>query len=144
MKKENDKARWKELARRYFDCTATDAEERQLMRYVAGNDDPDFDDVRAVMGYAAWSRRRTRKPAGVRLRWVAAVASVVIIAGAVAIYNRQSPDCVAYDRGRLITDKGHVMQMMHSTVGMMVSEENGESAVKTQLSDMLGTLDERE
>ena len=68
MKKyERTISQWKELARRYFEAETTEAEEEALARFLAtpAAQGKEFDELRAVMGYAAtgralYGRRRTR------------------------------------------------------------------------------------
>lgn len=54
------------LAERYFDALTTEAEELTLKRYICspeGLADPALDEVRALMGLGAWSRKVKREAA---------------------------------------------------------------------------------
>lgn len=134
-----EKRYWLALAERYFDCTASDDEEQRLATFVAASDDPDFNDVRAVMGYAATARRlRHRRTAG-RRRWMAAAAGLLLV-GMTTVYRLNMPNCIAYVHGERVTDQWHVVQLMHSTVKMAANDDTAESAVERQLSDMFGTM----
>ena len=95
---------WKELARRYFEAETTEAEEEALARFLAtpAAQVKEFDELRAVMGYAAtgralYGRRRTR---GMRLRYYAAAAVAGLIVLTTAWQLTKSADvCVAYING---------------------------------------------
>ena len=53
-----DKAYWKALTERYFDAETTRKEEEALKAFAASTTDPDFDELRAVMGYLAVGRKQ--------------------------------------------------------------------------------------
>lgn len=60
----SDLAYWKWLTERYFDAETTPEEERELCRFLASPEgqQPQFDDVRHVMGYLITGRRHTSRP----------------------------------------------------------------------------------
>ena len=69
------------LAQRYFEAETTLAEERELAAFLAADDDPDFDELRAVMGMS----RRLAKPkhkavSHKAIRWIPAAAVLLFIA----------------------------------------------------------------
>ena len=90
------KTYYKQLCRNYFDATLTAAQERQLQLFLAQTYEPEFDEIKAVMGYFACGkalRRRANfstRPAG---RWLmvaaAAVAAAVVVTG---LSIRKTPD----------------------------------------------------
>ena len=90
------KTYYKQLCRNYFDATLTAAQERQLQLFLAQTDEPEFDEIKAVMGCFACGkalRRRANfstRPAG---RWLmvaaAAVAAAVVVTG---LSIRKTPD----------------------------------------------------
>ena len=139
----HNKAYWQSVAERYFSCTATEEEERQLMAFVAANDDPAFDDVRAVMGYTATARHIAATPNNhSRRRLVAAAAAILIVAGTAMVYRLNGPDCVAYVHGERVTDRQSVMTLMQHTVSLTAHHATAENTMESQLTDMFGTISE--
>lgn len=153
----NDKAYWLALAESYFNCTATDEEEQRLKTFVATTDYPEFDDVRAVMGYTATARRVAAHPpasgamlgtprpesnrsGSLRRRLVAAAAALLLVGGATTVYRLSRPDCVAYVHGERITDRQYVMKLMHATISLAARDATGESTMESQLADMFDTV----
>lgn len=74
---DKNKQYYLDLAERWFDAETTEAQESELRDYVSATDDPDFDAVRATMGYCAaeaasdsaaavsrsdWGLRKTCRP----------------------------------------------------------------------------------
>jgi len=47
------------LAERWFDAETSEAEERELRLFLAGTDDPDFDEARAALGFLAAEAAQT-------------------------------------------------------------------------------------
>jgi hypothetical protein len=47
---------YKRLSQKYFDATLSQRQERRLMRFLSGTEDPDFDEVKAVVGFFAAGR----------------------------------------------------------------------------------------
>lgn len=154
---EKDYQYWKELARRYFDAETTEAEERALKRFAASPeaDDAEWDELRAVMGYAAMGRRvhgGTDKKAPVRqltYRTRIAVAAA-IVAGLVAIpairwmttQKAESQDiCIAYVNGNRVTDPTQVMQAMHRAMAH-VQQVEPMATVEEQLGNMFELMKE--
>ena len=80
----DNKKYYMDLAERWFDAETTEAEELELKRFLAGTDDPDFDEAKAALGYLAAegalsnSQEITKK--SVRLWPVLAVAASVAVA----------------------------------------------------------------
>lgn len=69
------------LVEKYFDGDTTHGEELRLRRYIVRSSDPDFDGVRAVMGYFSIGRRRkTVRPVQIRLAVACALAACLLLA----------------------------------------------------------------
>lgn len=107
------------LARRYFDATATVAEERELRRLLADPElrSPAVDDARAVMGYAMAARRSHRHVALRRITAAAACAAVLAMAGIAALHGAGSDrrgEYMAYDRGHAITARDEVVTIIET------------------------------
>ncbi len=114
----------------YFECTATDADERLLRHALAqcpwtGSD---IDEARVTMGFASVGmalEQRARKAHHRRAMWRAAAAAVVavaVVAGALVHVGlgSKADECIAYVNGQKVTNQEQVMQMVRgnlSTVG---------------------------
>lgn len=66
---------YKHLSRKYFEATATAAEERRLKAFLARTEDHAFDEVKAVAGFFAAGRKA--KPVR-RINWLPAVAAAMV------------------------------------------------------------------
>ena len=92
------KTYYKQLCRNYFDATLTAAQERQLQLFLAQTDEPEFDEIKAVMGYFACGKalHKSRnafsvRPAG---RWLMTAAAAIVAAAVVltGLGMRKTPD----------------------------------------------------
>ena len=153
----NNTQYWKMLEERYFDGTATDEEERLLLRFAATTTDPAFHELQAVLGFVCAERsqskaerrqskaeRRKRRMAVFRY---AAAAAVILAVGVAAILRSVSTeplpaaaeeDIVAYVGGQRITDEAEILSLMNSTLEAMGTDTD---IADQQLQDMLETLD---
>lgn len=147
------------LGERYFEALCTEDEEYALRHYVAFKtavNDTRFDELRAVMGYAAKCRieqrnasthdaqakRAWRKKIRPTMRWsVAATVTAVILSSAwgTIAYKRHN-ECVAYINGQRTTDTELVMQAMKASMAKMEAIDD-EPEMETQLNDMFNTLE---
>ncbi len=129
-----------DLTDRWFDALLSPGEERELKAFLAGTEDPDFDEVKAVMGYfvtgkALASRRPSSRP-GRRLAWTAvAVAASVALVIAIGLNHRQN-QCYMLAQGVKLTDEETVLQDMETTLSDLFGA--GED-VGAQLFDLLNT-----
>ena len=138
-----NKSYYLDLAERWFDALLTEDEERELKVFLAGTDDPDFDEVKAVAGFFATGKaiaaekgsvNARRTPPPVRFRWAAAVAvaaSLALIA-AIGLRHRQN-DCYILAYGEKSTDSQAVLADMTATLACLFEE--GED-VGAELSDL--------
>lgn len=127
----------------YFEAETTEEQEQELMLFVAGTDDEEFRELKAVMGFAVAEKRKLGKAQQIRPRLMPrigryAVAAMVVMAVGVSafVHFATEPDCVAYVGGKRVTDKAVIEQMMHSTIDDMRTENIAEA----QLRDMLMEL----
>lgn len=137
------------LTKRFFEAQTTEAEEEWLKRFAVSpaGASPRFDELRAVLGLAAYASRQTtpRRSRTLRLqrqplRYAAAVACCLIMGGA-AIFTysyRQQNQCLAYINGVRTTDSERVMAAMHQSVAEMAAP-TGTCGFEQQLGDMLRT-----
>ena len=130
-----NKSYYLDLAERWFDALLTEDEERELKAFLAGTDDPDFDEVKAVAGFFATGKAvkasvdARRSPTPVRFRWAAAIAiaaSLVLVA-AIGLYHRQN-DCYILAYGEKSTDSELALADMTATLAGLFeqSEDVGE------------------
>ncbi len=129
------------LIDRYFEATATEAEERELRLALASTtlSSDKIDEARAVMGYFTIGRK-ARRQSGAWLRAAAAVAVAAVCATAILTYrtdDKADDRCVAYIGGTEITDSHEVLAMMRSDL-----DEIGQAAqsVQTDVASQLSTL----
>lgn len=146
----SDLSYWEQLTERYFAAQTTPDEERELCRFLASpqGQQPQFDDVRHVMGYLITARRLHTAPAHAparRLQWkrlaTAAAVALVLVVPPVAHYVWQSRNvCVAYVNGQKITDPQLVMQQARRSIEIVADTPN-RPTMDSQLDDMFSTLD---
>ena len=122
---------WLQLAERYFDATITPDEEKALTQFLATkeSDIPEFDEIKAVMGFIAAGRRiNGNKKQSRRLRFTrwAAAASIALLAIAgitlkngIASHEEEKEIYLALIDGKEYTFEGTVE-------GTITHEERGE------------------
>lgn len=136
-----NKQYWQRLCERYFDAETTDSEEEQLRHFAAHTDDPDFDELRAVMGFAAMGRKLSgvdKRQAHSHRRMAGIAASLLLVLGLLAYLTpRQTEyDCVAYVNGHEITNPDRVMELMQQTMLDVQGGHAAEDPVEAQLREM--------
>ena len=150
---EKDYQYWKEMARRYFDAETTEAEERMLKRFAASPeaDGAEWDELRAVMGYATVGKRLHGQaatthtiPLRPRRRWIPAVAAASILLALAAVptvkwltadESAEKDICIAYVNGHRVTDPAQVIQAMHHAMSH-VQQVEPMTTVEEQLGSM--------
>ena len=81
-----DKEKYTALMQRYWDAATTPEEERALALYAAGTADPDFEEIRGVLGYLSVGKeKKERKARATRLYAMAAVAAGIVAVAAVGL-----------------------------------------------------------
>lgn len=146
-----DKQYWIKLSVKYFDAKTTEREEAQLREFVATNEDPDFDELRAVMGFAALGRRMERdakaqqnKRTAILPYWRIAgmAASILLVVGLFAHRSESlvEPDCVAYVNGQIVTNPDQVMELMQHTMQDLTTDFTQADPIESQLREMFETL----
>lgn len=143
-----DKQYWLQLSERYFEAETTAEEERQLRAFASTTDDPDFNALRATMGYLAVSRRkvfkaRTAKSLSLTIgRYAGIAASVLLVFGLTWFMIAQravSEECVAYVHGQRVDDPNRVIALMQVNLQEM-NIDASDDPVESQLRDMFETL----
>ncbi len=147
-----DKAYWKALTERYFDAETTQKEEEELKTFAASTTDPDFDELRAVMGYLAVGRKQyaaskayAKQPTTRRIALYTRVAAAIFLLIALPWGYRQwqyqqENICVAYVNGERLTDDDEVMRLMKETL-LAINDEEPETIMEKQLSDLFQTIE---
>lgn len=141
-----DKQYWLALAERYFDAQTTDNEEHELRHFASVTDDPDFDELRAVLGFTAVSRRRTvvaRRPRMLTpMRAAAALALVIGLSVFMArdIVPTPEPDCIAYVNGKRITDESQIFRLMDETMSDINLLGDDGDLIENQLEMMFNDI----
>ena len=118
-----EKEKYKLLSQRYWEAVATPEEERELARYVAATDDPDFAEIRGVLGYLSVGRKkRARRARTVRMYSLAAAAAgiVVVIALSLSLFagrpERMDDLCVSHAYGVRTYDSEAIMASVESSL----------------------------
>ncbi|MBQ8695917.1 MAG: hypothetical protein IJ513_09800 [Bacteroidaceae bacterium] len=149
MNKEKDIKQWLAIVEKYFDATATTEEEKALAAFLATeeSDIPEFNEVKAVMGYLATARAiekehsREKAPGSRRFaaRWMTSAAAIAIVAFIGYTFNSGAPTdkdvYIANINGRIYTDKEFVLAQMQQTMAMIGNTTRGNS-IDEQLEAM--------
>ena len=121
-----------ELIEGYFEGTLSQDEETALKVFLASEEGqgPEYDEVRAVMGYFAAGRsvetpRSRPLPQNDRKVWrrilaIAASMAIIITLG-VSLYNKDNV-CVSFVGGKMITDREVVMNDVDNILADLLSD----------------------
>lgn len=135
------------LIEAYFECTATDAQERLLRRALAqcpwtGSD---IDEARVAMGFASVGmalEQQARRARHRRVAWravAAAVVAVAVMAGALVHVGpgSKADECIAYVNGQKVTNQEQVMQMVRGNLSTVGEAHTGvDQSVMMQLASV--------
>ena len=122
-----NKSYYLDLAERWFDALLTEDEERELKAFLAGTDDPDFDEVKAVAGFFAAGKASSTNKVSVDARrffpWAAtvAIAASLVLVAAIGLYHRQN-DCYILAYGEKSTDTELALADMSTTLAGLFGE----------------------
>ena len=118
-----NKSYYLDLAERWFDALLTEDEERELKAFLAGTDDPDFDEVKAVAGFFATGKAVTAEKASVdarrspvSLRFPIAIAASLALIAAIGLNNHRQDNYYIIAYGEKTTDLDLVIESMESTL----------------------------
>lgn len=139
---------WRKMIGRYFDAQTSDEEESALKRFLVSPEAAgrEFDEARAVLGFATVGRRlchaRRRTALRRRITGYSAAASValVIAFSGWAVYSSRN-QCVAYINGVKCTDEDVVMAEMRRSMQEMGATASS-ADIGATLGDMFETMDE--
>ena len=133
-----DKEKYTALMQRYWEAETSPEEERELARYAAGTDDPDFREIRGVLGYLSVGReQKARKRRTVRIySWAAAAASIVAVLAlslSVGQSKRSEDTCVSHSYGVQKNDSEAIMASVEASLAVFFA---GDTPAEVQLSEM--------
>ena len=128
-----DKKKYIALMQRYWDAETTPQEERRLARYVARVDDPDFEELRGVLGYLSIGRGKKARTVRI-LPWAAAAAGIAaVVAISLALGARNGDICIRYAYGEKSQDDQQIMATVESSLAGFFA---GDSPAETTLKDL--------
>lgn len=134
-----DKEKYLTLMQRYWAAETTPEEERALVRYVARVDDPEFDELRCVLGYLSIGRQeKARQGRSVRFYAFALAASVAIVAAvgvSLSIKHSRIPQesCVRYAYGQKENDNALIMNSVETSLAEFFGQD---TPAETHLIEM--------
>ena len=135
-----DKDKYLNMMQRYWDAETTPEEERDLARYVASIEDPEFEELRAVLGYLSIAKgKRAHKTSRISflpiIAVAAAIASVFVIGFSLrnSVAKTDEEFYVCYSYGEKITDDQQVMESVESSLSDFFNEK---SPVEDNLFEM--------
>jgi hypothetical protein len=116
----NDKEKYLELMRRYFDAETSPDEEKALALYAASSDDPDFEGLRGVLGFLSIGhQKKAKKIRAVRFYSIVTAAGVAILAAIGINLTDRRPleeDCIRYAYGEKVDDNAQIMASVESSL----------------------------
>ena len=135
-----DKEKYKALLQRYWEAETTPAEERDLARYAAQADDPEFEDLRGVLGYLSIGKEIRKRQGHARrqavLAFAAAAFAVLVSVGIVAQIehgNAARDYCIQYEYGAQSNDSEKIMA---SVDAMLTEFFAGDTPAEKNLKEM--------
>lgn len=114
----NDKDKYLELMRRYFDAETSPDEEKELAMYAASTDNPAFRELRGVLGYLSIGlQKKAKKVRAVRFFSLVAAASVATVAAiGITLSNQDHNSCLRYTYGNKDEDETSIMETVESSL----------------------------
>ena len=131
-----EKEKYKALVQRYWDAETTPEEERELALYAAGTDDPDFLEIRGVLGYLSIGKQKKARKARTTLTYsLAAVAAGVAVMVAIGLHlgRRSSDEWERYTYGEFSSDKEVIMAAVDASLADFFG---GETPAEANLIEM--------
>ena len=140
-----NKEYWIKLSNKYFEAETTEQEDQELRRFAATCQDPDFDELRAVMSYLEVGRSNNNlaiRRGFFKQSLIAASLALVMgislfVAAQIDRGQDHKADYHAYVRGIEITDQEQVFNLMVRTLQNMETISQDElPSVEEQLEDI--------
>lgn len=124
-----DKQYFINLTNRYFEAETSLAEERELRDFIATCDDPEFDEIKVVMGFMSIESKAygftPRKRISLLRYAVAAVVMAVVIM--VPFLKVRSSDCMMIAEGKATTNQEVVMDELDKEMAMLFNTDENSS-----------------
>lgn len=116
-----DKEKYTALLQKYWEAETSPEEEMELAQYSAQTNDPDFDEIRGVLGFLSIGREKAiRHSHTVRLFTLAAIASCAVAVVAIGVSHKgpeSHPElCIRYSYGEKYVDNEPIMSSVQSTL----------------------------
>lgn len=113
-----DKEKYIALMQRYWDAETTPAEEKALALYAASTDDPDFEELRGVLGYLSIGHQKiAKKIRSVRFFSIVTAASIAIVTAiGITLSNQRHNSCIRYTYGNKDDDESLIMESVESSL----------------------------
>ena len=114
----NEKEKYLELMRRYFDAETSHEEEEALALYAASTEDPAFQELRGVLGYLSIGRqKKLKRVRSVSFFSIVAAASVAIVTAiGISFSNQSHSSCIRYTYGNKDSDETLIMESVESSL----------------------------
>ena len=135
-----EKEKYKALVQRYWEAGTTPEEERALALYAAGTDDPDFEEIRGVLGYLSIGReKKARKTRNVWMYSFAAVAACIVAFVAIGLNLGKQESIAASDKwmryayGVASSDREMIMESVDASLADFFG---GETPAEANLIEM--------
>ena len=135
-----DKEKYTALMQRYWEAETTPEEEQELARYAARVDDPDFEEIRGVLGYLSIGReKKARRARTVRMYSFAVVAASIVAVVAIGLNikttetGHQDELCVRYSYGEFSNNNEQIMSSVESSLAEFFA---GSSIADNNLREM--------
>ena len=131
----NEKEKYLELMRRYFDAETSHEEEEALALYAASTEDPAFQELRGVLGYLSIGRqKKVKKVRSVSFFSIVAAASVAIVTAiGISFSNQSHSSCIRYTYGNKDSDETLIMESVESSLADFFA---GESPAEASLFEL--------
>lgn len=127
---------WKSLVEKYFEAETTPEEEERLRGFLAGTEDPAFDEAKAVMGYFSVRKGQRAVHRTTYGLWrIAAAAAALILVTVLGWRLTDRNACMMVAYGEKTTDKTIVMSDVHDILTDLFGEDQGPD-VAGQLTDL--------
>lgn len=134
---------------RFFDCSLSEAEERQLRHSIADTSlsHPAIDEARAVMGLRKPATRQRQSRNFHRTLRIAATVAVLLAIGAYLFITPSSGNfgnnkCIAYTNGRCITDEEAVLNLLREDLREFDDAvEDSDRSFAVELSDIAAFIE---
>ncbi len=119
---------------RYWEADTTPEEERELALYAARTQDPDFEEIRGVLGYLSIGlQKKNRRARTVRLYSLTAVAASIVAVVTIGLSHHSADKLGRYAYGEYSADPEVIMATVDASLADFFGSE---TPAETTLIDM--------